>query len=75
MLRSGLYDYDDAYTLLNGTITITGARNDDAVRRLDEWKKERIFKNCAPFTDCISKRYNIQMDNAKCIDVVFLMYN
>ena len=27
-----------------------------------------IFKNCAPFTDCISEINNAQLDNAECID-------
>ena len=33
------------------------------------------FKNCAPFTNCISKINNTQVDNAKDIDVVMSMYN
>ena len=37
--------------------------------------KKVIFKNCAPFTDCISKINNIQVDNAKDIDIVMQMYN
>ena len=32
-------------------------------------------KNCAPFTVCISKINNTQIDNAKDIDVVMPMYN
>ena len=36
MLRSNLCDYADAYILVKGTITITGAGNDDAAKRLDE---------------------------------------
>ena len=34
-----------------------------------------MFKNCAPFTNCINKINNAQIDNAKDIDVVMLMYN
>ena len=34
-----------------------------------------IFKNCAPFTDCISKINNTQIDNAKDIDIVIPVYN
>ena len=34
-----------------------------------------MFKSCAPFTDCISKINNTQIDNAKDIDVVMQMYN
>ena len=34
-----------------------------------------IYKYCAPFTtDCISEINNIQVDNAKYIDVVMPMY-
>ena len=32
MWRSNLCDYADAYTLLKGTIKITGAGNDDAAK-------------------------------------------
>ena len=37
--------------------------------------KKVIFKNCAPFTNCISKINNTQEDNAKDIDIVMRMYN
>ena len=58
MLRSNLCDYADAYVLLNGTITSTGAGNDDAARRLDERNKDVRFKNCALFTKCINRINN-----------------
>ena len=41
----------------------------------NDLNKTVIFKNCAPFTDCISKINNAQVDNAKDIDIVMLMYN
>ena len=34
-----------------------------------------MFKNCAPFTDCISEINDNQIDNAKYVDVVTPMYN
>ena len=37
--------------------------------------KKVIFKNCAPFTNCISEINNTQIDNAKDIDIVMPMYN
>ena len=74
-LRSSLCDYSDACILVSGTTTITGAGNDDAARRLDERNKGVIFKNCVPFTDCISEINNTQIDNAKYVDVVMQMYN
>ena len=75
MLRSNLCDYADAYILVKGTITITGAGNDDATKRADERDKGVTFKNCAPFTKCISRINNTDIDNAQDIDIVMPMYN
>ena len=70
MLRSSLCEYSDAYILVSGTITITafseGGRNNGM---------QVAFKNCAPFTNCISEINNTLIDNAKDIDVVIPMYN
>ena len=43
MLRSNLCDYTHSYILVKGTITITGAGNDDAAKWLDERNKDVIF--------------------------------
>ena len=75
MLRSNLCDYADAYILVKGTITITGAGNDDAAKQLDEKNKGLIFKNCAPFTKCISRINNTDIDNTQDIDIVMPMNN
>ena len=75
MLRSSLCDYSDTYILESGTITITGAVADDAAKQLDERNKGVVFKNCAPFTDCISEINNTQLDDAKYIGVVMPVYN
>ena len=75
MLRSNLCDYADAYILLKGTITITGTGDDNAAKRLDERDKGVIFKNFAPFTKCISRINNTDIDNAQDIDIVMPMYN
>ena len=75
MLRSSLCDSIDVYILVSETITITGAGPYDAAKRLDERNKGVIFKNCAPFTDCISEINNSQVDNAKFIDIVMPVYN
>ena len=72
MLRSNLCDYADAYILAKGTITIT---DDDAAKRLDERNKGVIFKNCAPFTKCISRINNTDIDNTQDIDIVMPMNN
>ena len=55
MLKSSLCGYSDAYILVKGTITIAGAGADAAAIQADERDKVVIFKNCAPFTNCISE--------------------
>ena len=75
MLRSNLCDYADAYILVKGTITITGAGDDAAARQADERDKGVTFKNCAPFTKCISRINNTNIDKAQDIDIVMPMYN
>ena len=73
MLTSILCDYRDTYILVKGNISVnnTAAAGADA----NNTNKKVIFKNCAPFTDCISKINNIQVDNAKDNDIVMPMYN
>ena len=73
MLRSSLCDYADAYILVNGRITITGAGDYGAARRADEKDKGVTFKNCALFTKYISRTSNTEIDNAKDIDIVMPM--
>ena len=72
MLKSSLCDYSDAYVLVKGTISI----NNTAVQGAAANNTNKvIFKNCAPFTNCISEINNTQIDNAKYIDIVMPMYN
>ena len=75
MLRSNLCDYADSYILVKGTITITGEGADAAAERADERDKGVTFKNCAPFTKCISRINNADIDNAHDIDIVMPIYN
>ena len=72
MLKSSLCDYSDAYILVKGTITINNTAAAGAAA--NNTNKKVIFKNCAPFTNCISEINNTQIDNAKDIDIVMLMY-
>ena len=75
MLRSNLCNYADAYVLVNGRVAITGTENDDVAKWLDKRNKGVIFKSCAPFTKCISRINNRDMDNSQDIDIVMPMYN
>ena len=75
MLRSNLCGYADSYIVIKGTIIITGAGDDAVARRADEINKGITFKNCAPFTKCISRINNTDIDNAHDVDIVMPMYN
>ena len=73
MLRSSLCDYSDVYILVKGNITVNNTAAAGAAANNTD--KKVIFKNCAPFTNCISKINNTQIDNAEYIDIVMPMYN
>ena len=75
MLRSNLCDYVDAYILVKGTIKIVGAGNNDAAKRLDKRNAGAGFKNCAPFTKCIIRINNADIDTAQDTDIVMSIYN
>ena len=62
MLRSDLCDYSDAYINVKG-ITVT---NPNDVKK----NKAVIFKNNAPFINCISKVNGVKIDNTEDLDVV-----
>ena len=73
MLRSGLCDYGDTYILVKGHITVNNTAADGVAP--NNTNKKLIFKNCVPFTNCISKISNTQIDNAEYIDIVMPIYN
>ena len=74
MLRSNLCDYADSDILVKETITITGEGADADAERADERDKGVTFKICAPFTKCISRITNTDIDNAHDIDIVMPMF-
>ena len=69
MLRSDLCEFNDAYIVVKGDITLEGDK--DANKR----NKNLPFKNNAPFINCISKIDPVKINNAKDLDVVMSMYN
>ena len=73
VLGSSLCDYSNAYILVNENISVNNTAAAGAAA--NNTNKKVVFKNCAPFSDCISKINNIQVDNAKDIDMVMQMYN
>ena len=74
MLGSNLCDDADTYTPAKETIANNGAGDNDAEKRLDERNKGVIFKNCAPFTKCITRINGTEIDNAQDIDLVMPMH-
>ena len=73
MLKSSLCDYSDAYILAKGTISANNTIAAGAAA--NNTNRKVIFKNCAPFTNCISEINNTKIDNAKDIDIVMPIYN
>ena len=69
MLKLDLRDFNDAYIVVKGTITVVKPNN--AAKR----NKAAALKNNAPFINCISNINGIKTDNAEDLDVVMPMYN
>ena len=73
MLRSSLCDYNDAYILVKGNITVNNTAGAGAAT--NNTNKNVVFKHCAPYANCIIKINNDEIDNDKYIDTVMPMYN
>ena len=63
MLISNLCDYSDAYILVKGNIGVNDTAGAGAAT--NNINKKAIFKDFAPFTNCISKINNTQIDNTE----------
>ena len=64
VLKSNLYDYNDAFILVRGDISVTASP-----------KTQVSFKNCVPFTKCITKIDGTTVDDAEYLDLLMAMYN
>ena len=73
MLETNWCDCNDIYILVKENKLIA-AVPPPATSRNDN-NKEVVFKNCAPYTDCISEKNNTQIDNAKNIHTKMSMHN
>ena len=65
VIKSNLCDYSDAYILVTENITATGGGANDRV----------AFKNCAPFTKCITHINDKHVDNADNLDIIMPICN
>ena len=63
-LKSNFCDCNDAYILVRGDIIVTVAPSTQV-----------SFKNCAPFTKCITKVDGTTIDDAEDLDLAMPMYN
>ena len=79
IIRLNLKDYRDAYIhvkYVNVTyIHIITVANTGTAAAINNTNKKVIFKNCAPFINCINEINNIQVDDAHDTDVVMPIYN
>ena len=63
-LKSNLCEYNNAYIIVKGNITVTGAP-----------EIQVTFRNCAPFTKSITKMNGTTINDAENLDLVMPMYN
>ena len=91
MLRSDLCDFNDAYIVVKGSIVIKkrftaadferpnntnlNATNTNNANNNVFGEKKLVFRNNAPFINCISKINGAKIDNAEDLDVAMPMYN
>ena len=73
MLKKSLCDYSDVRACKRNYNRCCTRRN-AATIAADRNNKQVLFKTCSPFTDCINEKRNTQVNNAKDLDVVMLMY-
>ena len=63
------------YTNLLRVLTITVPNTAAAAAAVNNTNRKVIYKNCAPFTNCIKEINNTQVDEAQDTDIVMTMYN
>ena len=73
MIRSSLCDYSDAQIHVKATITVQNTAGQGTA--VDNTNKKVIFKNCPPYTNCVSAIINTRVDDAQDIDIIMSMYN
>ena len=73
MIRPSSCDYSDKYILAKETIIVSNTAAEGAA--VNNTNKNVIFKNCAPFSSCITDINNIQVDDAHDIDIAMPMCN
>ena len=65
VIKPNLCDYSDAYILVTGDIKVADVAANTNV----------AFKNCAPFTRCVTHIDDEHVETAKNLDIIMPMYN
>ena len=65
VIKTSFCDYSYAYILVTRDITATGGNENTKVS----------FKNCAPFTRCLTHINDEHIDTAENLDIIMPMYN
>ena len=69
-IRHDLCDFNDAYIVVTGKITVTNPGNN-----LNDYNRKVALKNSAPFFSCIFKINNQLIEDAQDLDTVMPMLN
>ena len=64
-MKPNFCDYSDAYILVTGDIKVAAAAADSNV----------AFKNCGPFTRCVTYINDEHVKSAENLDIIMPMYN
>ena len=73
MLSWSLCDYSNVFILVKRTIIVANTEAQGQPNNVAN--KKVIFKNCAPFINCIIRINNAKVDDTYDIDIVMPMYN
>ena len=65
VIKSSLCHYSDTYIYVTGNITVSGANANTKV----------AFKNCAPFTRCVTLINDEHIDTTENLDIIMPVYN
>ena len=65
VIKPNLCDYSDAYVLVTGDIKVAGVASNTSI----------AFKNCAPFTRCITHINDEHVETAENLDIIMPMHN
>ena len=69
MIRSNLCDYSNAY-ISTHTLTVPNTAAGGAT--VNNTNEKVTFKNCAPFSDCITEINNTQVNDAPKTDILII---